>query len=60
MHTGLIDVVISTTLSDTGGLWELVLIAVGAHVMDTINIDVCDGLANGVCGTVISRRQFRL
>ena len=28
-------------------------LAVGARVMVTVNIDVSDGLANGVCGTVI-------
>lgn len=53
VQTGLIDVVISSKPSDTGGLRKVVSIAVGARVMVTININVSDGLANGVCGTVI-------
>ena len=43
MHTGLIDVVISAKASDTGGLQEMVSIAVGARVMVTVNIDASVG-----------------
>ena len=53
VNTGLIDVVISTKPSDTGGLREVVSVAVGAKVMVTVNIDVSDGLANRVCGSVV-------
>lgn len=53
IQTGLIDVIISTKPSDTGGLSEVVSVAVGARVMVTGNTDVSDGLANGVCGTVV-------
>uniref|UniRef100_A0A672Z295 ATP-dependent DNA helicase n=1 Tax=Sphaeramia orbicularis TaxID=375764 RepID=A0A672Z295_9TELE len=53
VQTGLIDVVISTKPSDTGGLREVISVAVGARVMVTVNIDVSDGLENGVCGTVV-------
>ncbi|KAM9332830.1 ATP-dependent DNA helicase PIF1-like [Pholidichthys leucotaenia] len=53
VQTGLIDVIISTKLSHTGGLREVVSVAVGARVMVTVNTDVSDGLANGVCGTVV-------
>ena len=53
VQTNLIDVVFSKKPSETGGLREIVSVAVGARVMVTVNIDVSDGLANGVCGTVI-------
>ena len=43
---------ISNKASETGGLRECILIAVGARVMLTKNIDVGDGLVNGVQGTV--------
>ena len=43
---------IPTNLSATGGLPTLLKLAVGAHVMLTINIDVSDGLVNGTCGEV--------
>ena len=59
VHTGIIDVNISTKPSDTGGLREVVSIAVGARVMVTVNIDVSDGLANGVCGTVVGIEHSR-
>jgi len=38
--------------SDTGGLRETVSIADGAHVMITCNLDVSDGLSNGVIESV--------
>ena len=53
VQTNLIDVVFSKNTSETGGLREIVSVAAGARVMVTVNIDVSDGLANGVCGTVI-------
>ena len=52
---GLIDAVISTKVSATGGLHEVASIAVGAHIMVTVNIDASDGIANVVCDTVIAR-----
>lgn len=54
VHTGLVDVVISPKPSDTGGLRHVVSVGIGARVMVTLNIDVADGLANGVCGTVVA------
>ena len=53
VQTGLLDVEISTKPSETGGLREVVYAAVGARTMVTVNIDVSDGLANGVCGTIV-------
>jgi hypothetical protein len=53
VNTGLIDVVISTKPSETGGLREVVSVAVGARIMLIVNIDVSDALANGVCGSVV-------
>ena len=53
VQTGLVDVAISSKPSNTGGLREVVSVAVGARVMVTVNVDVSDGLANGVCGTVV-------
>ncbi|CAB4011987.1 ATP-dependent DNA helicase PIF1 [Paramuricea clavata] len=53
VNTGLIDVVISTKPSETGGLREVVSVAVGARIMLIVNIDVSHGLANGVCGSVV-------
>ncbi|KAI8517027.1 hypothetical protein Bbelb_056080 [Branchiostoma belcheri] len=43
----------STKPSDTGGLREVVSVAVGARVMVTVNIDVADGLVNGTFATVV-------
>ncbi|TNN34254.1 hypothetical protein EYF80_055582 [Liparis tanakae] len=39
--------------SDTGGLREVVVVTMWARVMVTVNINVSDGLANRVCGTVV-------
>ena len=40
--------------SETGGLSDILSIAVGARVMVTVNINVSDGLVNGVFGTVVA------
>lgn len=53
VQTGIVDVTISSKPSDTGGLRYMVSVAVEARVMVTVNIDVSDGLANGVCGTIV-------
>ena len=54
VQTGMVDVAISAKPSDTGGLREMASVAVGARAMVTVNIDVSDGLANGVCGTIVN------
>ncbi|XP_078670863.1 uncharacterized protein LOC144910993 [Branchiostoma floridae x Branchiostoma belcheri] len=51
--TGFTNVAMSTKPSDTGGLREVVSVAVGARVMVTVNIDVADGLVNGTFATVV-------
>ncbi|XP_078660053.1 uncharacterized protein LOC144904785 [Branchiostoma floridae x Branchiostoma belcheri] len=51
--TGFTNVNMSTKPSDTGGLREVVSVAVGARVMVTVNIDVADGLVNGTFATVV-------
>jgi hypothetical protein len=43
---------ISLKPSETGGLHQSVTLAVGARVMVIANINVADGLSNGVIGTV--------
>ncbi|TNN49058.1 ATP-dependent DNA helicase PIF1 [Liparis tanakae] len=53
VHTGQLTVVMPSKASDTGGLREVVVVTMGARVMVTVNINVSDGLANGVCGTVV-------
>ncbi len=40
-------------LSETGGLWDVLQVAVGAKVMLTVNIKVADGLVNGARGTEV-------
>ena len=54
VQTGMVDVAISAKPSDTGGLREVVSVAVGAQVMVTVNIDVSEALANEVCGTIVN------
>ena len=44
---------IPTNASATGRLPTLLKLAVGARVMLTVNIDVCDGLVNGSRGEVV-------
>ncbi|CAI9726637.1 Hypothetical predicted protein [Octopus vulgaris] len=53
VQTGLTDVAIYTKASDTGDLREVLSVAVSTRMMITVNIDVSDSLANGVCGTVV-------
>ncbi|TNN44144.1 hypothetical protein EYF80_045663 [Liparis tanakae] len=53
VHTGQLTLVMPSKVSDTGGLREVVVVTMGARVMVTVNINVSDGLANGVCGTVV-------
>ena len=52
-QTGQLDVEIPTKPSETGGLRKKLVIAVGAIVMLTVNINVADGLSNGVSGTIV-------
>ncbi|TNN22918.1 ATP-dependent DNA helicase PIF1 [Liparis tanakae] len=53
IHTGQLTVVMPSKASDTGGLREVLVVTMGARVMVTVNINVSDDLANGVCGTVV-------
>ena len=43
---------ISKKRSETGGLHDILKIAVDARVMLTANVDVSDGLVNGAMGTI--------
>ena len=51
-NTNLANITFPTNPRDTGNLLSVLNVKVGARVMLTTNIDVCDGLTNGVMGTV--------
>ena len=51
--TNLANITFSSNPCDTGNLLSVLNVKVGACVMVTTNIDVCDGLTNGVMGTVL-------
>ena len=53
VNTGQMNVKFSRKMSETGGLREIVSVTKAARVMVTVNIDVSDGLVNGVTGTVV-------
>ena len=50
--TNLVNITFSSNPPDTGNLLSVLNVKVGAYVMLTTNIDVCDGLTNGVMSTV--------
>ena len=52
--TNLANVSVSDNPRDTGNLRKLLTVKIGSWVMLTTNIDVSDGLTNGVMGTVTS------
>ena len=50
--TNLASVAFSDKPRDTGNLWHVLRLKVGAHVMLTTNVDVSDGLTNGNKGVL--------
>ena len=54
VETGQATVIFSDKIADTGGMSKTLKIAIGARVMLTSNINVSDGLVNGVFGTVLA------
>ena len=53
-HTHHIDLtILSQKRVDTGGLYSVLTVAIGARLMLTTNVDVSDGLVNGGRGEII-------
>ena len=50
--TNLENIQLSGKPHDTGNLWKILVVKVGARVMLTTNVDVSNGLTNGAMGTV--------
>ena len=51
---GLSNISLSGNPRDTGNLCKIFRVKIGAHVMNTTNIDVADGLTNGAMGTIVN------